>query len=168
VHATGFTKDPVWHSPENANGGALYVEARIGEHAAVGAEGKYAKGDEEQRMYGGLTAKAYLPGPELLLLAEGELIQQKILAGAGDTANRIAAYAMASRALPRNTLLDIGIGHYTQDTRVKGLYRDCLDANVHWFFDSHAEFLVTTRLELTDGGSGRKGGYALAQLHFRL
>ena len=51
---------------------------------------------------------------------------------------------------------------------MKGLIRDCIDANLKFYATSHAEFLLTTRLELLDGTSGPKGGFALAQLHYRL
>jgi len=166
VHATGFIHDPIASSGEHGDGGALYGELRIGELAAVGVEGKYSKADEDTRMFGGVTGKLYLPGPQLLLLGEGEVIRQEITA-ASDKLTKVAAYVMASHPLPHNLLLDVGIGHYTQDTRVKGLYRDCIDANVHWFFDSHFELLLTTRFEMLDLGS-QNGGYALAQLHVRL
>ncbi|CAN5862873.1 hypothetical protein BH11MYX3_BH11MYX3_24500 [soil metagenome] len=65
-------------------------------------------------------------------------------------------------------MLDGGLGHYTQDTRVKGLTRDCLDLNLHWYQTSHIEWLFTGRVELLDLGRGNNGGYALAQLHYRL
>ncbi len=167
VHATGFASDRIASAAEHGDGGALYGEMRIGTNAAVGIEGKYSKADDDTRTYAGVTGKLFLPAAELLLLGEAQLVRQEITAGAGDTRNALVAYVMASRPLPSNLLLDIGLGHYTQDTRVKGLLRDCIDANLHWFFDSHIELLLTTRLErLNFGQSG--GGYALAQLHVRL
>lgn len=168
VHATGFVHDSIGSAAEHGDGGALYAEARIGEHAAVGLEGKYAKGDDVTAMYGGVTGKVYLPGPELLFLAEGQVVRKEITAGAGDKATQLVGYLMGSRALPHNLLLDVGVGHFTQDTRVKGLYRDCVDVNIHWFMTTHLEWLFTTRLELLDAGGGPKGGYALAQVHYRL
>jgi hypothetical protein len=168
VHATGFASDRIASAAEHGDGGALYGEYRLTEHASVGVEGKYSKADDDTRMFGGVTGKLYLPGPDVLLLGEAELIRQEINAGAGDKRTALAAYVMGSHPLPSGLLLDIGLGHYTQDTRVKGLYRDCIDANLHWFYDSHFEVLLTTRLELLDLGSGNNGGYALAQLHVRL
>lgn len=168
VHATGFVHDGLASAAEHGDGAALYAEARIGEHAAVGVEGKYSKSDEVTSTFGGLTAKAYLPGPELTLLAEAEVIRREITEGAGDKATQLAGYVMASRPLDDGILVDVGVGHFTQDTRVNGLYRDALDANVHWFMTSHIEWLLTLRAELLDGGSGINGGYALAQIHYRL
>jgi hypothetical protein len=168
VHATGFVHDPISTEVEHGDGGALYAEARLGEHAAIGAEGKYSKADDAKRAYGGITAKLYLPGPDLLLLGEAQLIRQRIPVGAGDRFTQVAAYILASRPFGSGILVDAGVGHFTQDTRVKGLTRDCLDVNVHWFTTSHLEWLLTTRVELLDAGGGPNGGYALVQLHYRL
>jgi hypothetical protein len=168
VHATGFVHDPIASAAEHGDGAAFYAEARVGSHAAIGAEAKYSSSDDQHRTYAGLTGKLYLPGPDIQLQGEAELIHQKITVGAGDSANQLAAYVLASHPLPKGFLLDVGAGHFTQDTRVQGLFRDCIDANLHWFMSSHMEWLVTTRLELLDAGSGPNGGYALVQLHYRL
>jgi hypothetical protein len=168
VHATGFIHDPIATVAEHGDGAALYAEARIGEHAAIGIEGKHSVADETTTSYGGLTGKLYLPGPDLQFQAEGEVIRKDITAGDGDIAIQLAGYLMASKPLSKGFMLDIGVGHFTQDTRVKGLYRDAIDANLHWFMTSHVEWLLTTRVELLDGAGGPNGGYALAQLHYRL
>lgn len=168
VHATGFVKDPIASAVEQGNGAALYAEKRLGEHAAIGVEGKYSSGDEVHRTFAGITGKLYLPGPDLMLLAEAEVIRQKIVVGAGDSATQLAGYLLASKPLSAGLMLDGGIGHYTQDTRVKGLTRDCVDVNLHWFMTAHVEMLFTGRIELLDLGSGTNGGYALAQIHYRL
>ncbi len=168
VHATAFIKDPIASSVEQGNGAALYAEKRLGEHAAIGVEGKYSSGDEVHRTFAGVTGKLYLPGPDVVLLAEAEVIRQKIVVGAGDSATQLAAYVLASKPLSAGLMLDGGLGHYTQDTRVKGLTRDCVDVNLHWFMTAHVEMLFTGRIELLDLGSGTNGGYALAQIHYRL
>ena len=168
VHATGFVHDSIGSPVEKGDGAALYAEARLGDHAAVGVEGKYAKGDEMTNVYGGVTAKTYLPGPELQFQAEAQVIRKEITVGDGDKATQLAGYLMASRPFANGLMLDVGIGHFTQDTRVQGLYRDAVDVNLHWFMTSHVEWLLTTRVELLDGGSGINGGYALAQIHYRL
>jgi hypothetical protein len=168
VHVTAFVHDPIATSVEHGDGAAAYAEVRLGNRAALGVEGKYSKSDDQTRSFGGVVAKYYLPGPDVLLLGEAELIRQHIDAGDFKT-NQIATYAMATKPLPHNLQLDVGYGHFTQDTRIDGLYRDAIDANIHWFFDSHVELLVTTRLEILAGGDGGPpGGYALAQLHYRL
>ncbi len=166
VHATAFTHDAIASAAEHGDGAALYTEMRIGTHAALGLEGKVSISDEQTRSFGGVVGKLYVPSADVTLLGEAQLIRQHIDAGDFET-NQIAAYLLASRPLPHNLLLDVGIGHFTQDTRVDGLYRDCVDANVHWFADSHTELLLTTRVERLGGGDPM-GGYALAQLHYRL
>jgi hypothetical protein len=165
AHATGFVHDSIASAAEHGDGGAFYGEVRLGEHAALGAEAKYAGDDDLHRTYGGMTGKLYLPGAELLLLAEAQVVHQKVVA-TDRTYDQLLGYVLASRPLVQAWLLDVGVGHYTQDTDVKGNYRDCLDVNVHWFATSHIELLATTRLELVS--SGPNGGYALAQLHYRL
>lgn len=166
VHATGFVHDPIASAVEHGDGGALYAEARLGKHAAIGAEAKYAADDDLSRTYAGITGKLYLPGLDVMLQGEAELVHHAL--AAGGTTNQLAGYVLASRPLARGWLLDVGAGHYAQDTSVAGLYRDCLDANLHWFVTSHLEGLVTTRLELLDLGGGPNGGYALLQVHYRL
>lgn len=165
AHATGFIHDPIASAVEHGDGAAGYVEARLGEHVALGAEGKYAADDDLTRTYAGVTGKVYIPGADLLIQGEAELVHQEV-ASTMRTYNQLVGYVLASRPIVEAWLLDVGVGHYTQDTKVDGNYRDAIDANVHWFVTSHLEALVTMRLELL--GSGSTGGYALAQVHYRL
>lgn len=166
VHATAFARDRLGGGPEHGDGGALYAEARIGERAAVGLEGKVSVSDDQTRTFGGVVGKLYVPAADVTLLGEAQLIRQT-LADVDFTSNQLAAYVMASKPLPLGLQLDVGAGHFTHDLRVDGYYRDCIDANLHWFVDAHIELLLTTRFEKL-GGGGPSGGYALAQLHYRL
>jgi len=166
LHATGFVHDSIGSAVEHGDGGALYVERRLGAHAAIGAEAKYAASSEQHTTYGGVTGKLYIEGPDVLLQTEAEVIHQVIVSGG--SGNALAGYLLATHTLTAGWLLDVGVGHYTENTSVAGLYRDCVDANVHWFTTPHLELLLTTRLELLDAGSGPTGGYALVQLHYRL
>ncbi len=165
AHATGFVHDSIASAVEHGDGGAFYGEVRLGTHAAIGGEVKYASGDDTKRTYAGVTAKAYVPAAELLVQAEGQFVKNKFT-GMDYSYNQLLGYVMATRPLVQAWLLDVGFGHYTENTDVKGNYRDCIDVNVHWFTTSHLELLATTRLELVSSGSN--GGYALAQLHYRL
>jgi hypothetical protein len=167
IHAAGFIHDPIASAEEHGDGGALYAEARIGEHAAVGVEGKYSSSDDAHRTYAGVTGKLYLPGPAIQLLSEAQVIRENFLA-ANDRVTQLAGYVLASHPLGGGFLFDVGAGHFTEDTQVKGLFRDCLDVNLHWFQTSHLEWLLTTRAELLDAGAHASGGYALAQFHYRL
>jgi hypothetical protein len=166
VHATGFVHDPIATAVEHGDGGAFYGELRIAERGAIGIEGKYSGSDELHTTFAGMTGKAYVPQADLLLQTELELAHDRVVAGG--SANRLMGYLLATRPITDGWLLDVGIGHYTQDTSVAGLYRDGLDVNVHWFTTSHIELLLNTRLEALDHGPGPIGGYALLQLHYRL
>ena len=163
VHASGFIHDPYGNPAELGDGGSLYAEARIGTAAAIGTEAKVTITDEETVRYTGLTGKLYIEGVDLTLLGEGQLVHRNVKA-AKDDYNQLVGYIMASKPLPKSLQLDVGVGHFTQDTRVKGNFRDCIDVNLHWYATTHVELLLTTRLELVDGA----GGYALTQLHYRL
>ncbi len=166
VHVTGFAHDSIASAVEHGDGFAAYAEVRLGGKAAVGGELKYSASAELHTTYAGATGKLYLEGPGVLLQGEAELIRQSIVAGGRVT--QLAGYLLGSRQLADGWLLDVGVGHFTESTSVAGLYRDCVDANLHWFATPHLEGLVTTRLELLDHGAGKNGGYALLQIHYRL
>jgi len=164
VHVTAFAHDRIASTAEHGDGAALYAEARIGTHAAVGLSGKYSASDDQTRTFAGVTGKLYLEDSDIMLLGEAQLIRQHIDVGDLVT-NQLAIYALASRPLGSGLQLDVGLGHYAQDLSAN-LPRDCLDVNLHWFQSSHIEWLLTTRLEHLGGGP--TAGYALAQLHYRL
>ncbi len=168
AHVTVFRHDSLGSAVEHGDGGAIYLEGRITGHLQFGAEAKYSSSDELHRTFIGVTGKYFLEDHDVQVLGEAQLIRDRITEGSGDRATRLAAYVLASKPLSKGLMLDAGVGHYTQDTRVKGLTRDCLDVNLHWFQTSHIEWLFTGRVELLDVGRGNNGGYALAQLHYRL
>lgn len=144
--------DPVATAVEHGDGGAIYVEARLGAHAAIGAEAKYSARTEETSTYGGRTGKLYLECADLLFQAEAETVHNALMSS---RANQLAGYLLASRPLANGWLLDVGVGHFALDPAVAGLDRDCLDGNRHWFATPHAELLVTTRVERLELGPGR-------------
>lgn len=168
VHATAYYHDPFVDGVEKGNGAALYAEARVNDHAQVGVEARYnLVHDEESKTYAGATGKLYLDGPALLLQAEGIFVRQHV--AAGGFANQLVGYLMASRSLGSSYLLDVGLGHFDANVAIRGLDRDALDVNLHWFTTSHVELLATARLEVIGQGSGgATGGYGLLQLHYRL
>jgi hypothetical protein len=166
VHATGFVHDPIATAVEHGDGGAFYGELRITEHGAVGIEGKYSASDELHTTFAGMTGKAYIPQADLLLQTELEVARDHVVAGGAAT--RLMGYLLATRPITDGWLLDVGVGHYTQDTSVAGLYRDALDVNLHWFTTSHIELVLNARFEVLDHGAGPIGGYEVLQLHYRL
>lgn len=132
----------------------------------IGVEAKYSASEDLHVSLAGATGKIYVADADLLLQAEVEVAHDRIVAGGA--ADRVMGYLLATRPIAASWLLDIGIGHYTQNLDVAGLYRDALDINVHWFATSHTELLLNTRLEALDHGTGPVGGYALVQLHYRI
>ncbi|HET9993246.1 MAG TPA: hypothetical protein VFQ65_32140, partial [Kofleriaceae bacterium] len=172
VHATGFIKDPVIDPVVHDNGGALYAEYRVIPTASVGAETMYTKSADDWKLRGGLTGKLYLKGPDVLLEFEGQVVNQHI-ASYGLT--QLVGELTATKFLPSGLWLDVGLGHYDENIRIKGLDRDALDVNLHWLTTSHLELIATTRIELINQGrtlqtdlGGPTGGYALLQAHYRL
>ena len=173
AHATGFIKDPVIDPVAHDNGGAFYGEYRVIPNASVGAEAMYTKSDIDWKIRGGATGKLYLKGPDLLLEFEGQVVNQHV-ESFGLT--QLVAEFTATKFLPMGLWLDVELGHYDENIRIKGLDRDALDVNLHWLTTSHIELIATTRIELINQGlttagtdiGGPTGGYALFQAHYRL
>ncbi len=177
MHVTGFIKDPVIDPVSNASGVAGYGEVRLGEHAAIGAEGMYEQTEDDKKIRAGITGKVYLPGPDLLFQTEiqfmNQLVEETPTNPFGGAPKAIVSYLLISKMLGTAFLLDLGFGHYDENVRVKNLDRDCFDLNLHWFTTSHLELVLNTRYELIGyDGDGKRGGdpgaYALLQLHYRL
>ena len=172
VHATGFIKDPIIDPVAHDNGGALYAEYRVIPTASVGVEAMYTKSDIDWKLRGGLTGKLYVKGPDVLLEFEGQVVNQHI-ESFGLT--QLVGELTATKFLPMGLWLDVGLGHYDENIRIKGLDRDALDVNLHWLTTSHIELIATTRVEIINQGrtlqtdlGGPTGGYALIQAHYRL
>ena len=172
AHLTGFIKDPVLDTVEHSNGVAAYGEMRVSETMAIGLEGMFADSDDDKKFRIGATGKVYVPGPDLLFQAEVQFINQLVDAADGGAAlgapKGVVANVMASKMLGSSILLDVGLGHYDPNLRIKNLDRDCIDLNLHWFSTSHLELVLNARYELIGLGDGDPGAYAIAQLHYRL
>ena len=177
AHVTGFIRDPFIDPVAHDNGVAAYAEARVAEHAAVGLEGMVTESPDDKKYRGGATAKVYIPSADLLVMGEGQVVNQHI-----DQFGlvQLVAYVMASKSLPSGFMVDLGLGYYNENVRIKGLDRDCVDLNVHWFATSHLEMILTNRVEVIHGGGtdgtfadgttvgGPTGSYVLLQGHYRL
>ena len=173
AHLTGFIEDPVIDAVEHSNGAAAYGELRVSETLAVGLEGMFADSADDKKIRVGATAKLYLPAQDLLFQGEVQFVNQLVDAADGGPAlgapKGIVGNVMVSRMLGTALLLDVGIGHYDSNIRIKNLDRDCVDLNLHWFSTSHLELVLNARYELIGFGSGGDpGAYAIAQLHYRL
>ena len=167
VHVTGFVQDPLIDDVRENSGGAAYGEARVNDHASIGAGAMVEVSADDKKYRGDLTAKYYLKGPDLLLSGEGQFVRQTV--DAGGTANQLVSYLMASWFLPDGLLLDVAWGHYDEDLAVKNLDRDAFDVNFHWFATSHIEVVLNARAELIgQTAGGPTGSYVLLQGHYRL
>ena len=173
THLTGFIKDPLIDPVDHSSGAMAYVEVRPLETIAIGAEGMYKKSLDDSSFGGGVTGKLYVPEANLLLQAEvqyvNQLIDKSTLNAAGGAPLHIIGYLMGSLTLKPWLMLDVGLGHYDSNIRIKNLDRDCADINLHLFLDSHTEFVLMNRVEmLALGNGGPTSGWTLIQLHYRL
>jgi hypothetical protein len=173
AHLTGFIKDPVIDPLDHSNGVMAYAEVRPTPRLAVGAEGMYKRSKNDQKFGGGVTGKVYIPGANLVIQGEVQIVNQLIDTSATNAAGgaplRLIGYLLGSLTIKEYLLLDLGLGHYDSNWRIKNLDRDCIDVNLHWFATSHIEVLLTNRYEmLAFGKGGPSGAYSLAQLHYRL
>ncbi len=173
AHATGFIEDPLISPVSHDSGGAAYLEARVSPTMAVGGEAMITKGPDDKEYRFGVTGKVHIPAANLLLQTEVQFVNTVIDRTTtnpdGGAPRQIVGYLMGSVTLTNFLLLDIGLGHYDSNIRIKDLDRDGVDMNLHYFLDSHLELVLNTRFEMFGfGNSGPSGGYALLQLHYRL
>lgn len=167
AHATAFLADRLRESTERGDGVAAYVEKRLTDTIAVGAQGRFADGDEDQRIQGGVIGKYWLESAKLLLQAEATLTRQSFTADYDRS--QFVGQLLGTWFFKTGFFLDVGLGQYDPDLSLKGQARTSIDANLHWFPWAHGELVLMTRLQslgLGDGGPG--SGFTLLQLHYRL
>ena len=167
LHATGFIHDPLFHdSIERGDGMAIYGEARITKTTAVGLEAKLDITPDDRKTHVGVTAKHFFGHPEILVQGEVQVVHQNV--ALGGTNNQLVAYVMGSYFLGP-FMIDLGIGAYEPDVKVRYLDQEALDLNVHWFATSHVELILTNRFQMLElGEGGNSSGYSLLQVHYRL
>lgn len=167
AHATGFIEDPLISPVAHSKGGAAYLELRPTETFSFGGGGMLDITDFDKKLRGSVTAKYYAAGPELMIQAEAQVMNQRIDAGGAPV--QLIGNLIVSRWLGGGFLLDAGIGHFDSNVRIKDLDRDCFDLNLHWFATSHIELIFNGRFEMLAFGSGGDShAYALLQAHYRL
>lgn len=173
AHLTGFIEDPLIDPVEHYSGGAAYLEYRVTDTFAVGAEGMYQHGDDDKKFRVGLTTKVYVPSADLLIQGEYQFVNQLIdetpTNPGGGAPRQLVAYVLVSRMLGEAILFDLGLGHFDHNVGIAENERDCVDVNLHWFTSSHLELVLNTRYETIGfGKGGEPGAYALLQAHYRL
>jgi len=168
AHVTAFVHDPLLDSIEQGDGAALYVEKRFG-NKAVGLIDRYTTSDTDTRLQGGLTGKLWLEGAKVLLAAEGQAVRQDFKFDRGPTRVQLVGQFVATYFARPGLFVGLGVGHFDEDLAVKGLDRDAIDVNIHWFAISHLELVLMNRVQLIGQGSGGDtSGYSLLQVHYRI
>ncbi len=187
VHVSAFIEDPLIDPVERANGAAVYGEYRLNEKVALGLEGMYKNfsngnfllskdfNSEYQEFRIGVTNKVYLEAPDVVLSTEIQFVNGLVGkdprspdSQVGGAPKGIVGGVVASRWVG-SFLVDLGLGHYDSNLRIKNLDRDCVDLNLHWFTTSHIELILNNRFETIAFGSGGDSGiYSMLQLHYRL
>lgn len=188
VHASAFVEDYLIDPVEHANGGAAYGEYRVSPTLSFGGgimfksftNGDFLLSDtvdyDSKEFRIAATNKLYLEGPDLLLSTEIQFVNQLVGkasysddAKIGGAPKGLVGNLIASKMLGSFLLLDLGIGHFDSNLRIKNLDRDCVDLNFHWFATSHLEVVLNARYELIGfGAGGEPGMYTLLQAHYRL
>ena len=167
AHVTGFIKDPLIDTVEHSNGAAAYGEYRLSANAAIGGEGMVQVSDDDKKIRVGATAKYYFNKPDLLVQGELQFVNQRI--NTGGAPNQLVGYLLASWFASDAVMVDLGLGYYNENVRIKDLDRDAIDLNIHWFTTSHIEVGIISRIEMFSfGGGGPTGAYAMAMAHYRL
>jgi hypothetical protein len=169
AHATGFIEDPLIDPVTHDSGAAGYAEVRLKPTLAVGGEAMVSGSGGHTTVRGGAIGKVYLSSSELLVQGELQFVHEGV-SGAG-APNQLVAYVMGSRTFGNAFLLDVGLGHFDEDIAIRGLDRDAVDVNFHWFATSHVELIVQTRIEgigVLQSIGGPTGGWALLHAHYRL
>ncbi|HEY4177747.1 MAG TPA: hypothetical protein VGM90_12965 [Kofleriaceae bacterium] len=170
VHATGFIQEPLLDPVVYGNGAAFYAEKRVCECATIGIEGMFVKADNDNHTHLGVTGKYFIESLNLLLSAEAQFVRQRVYsAPKSDAPLQLIGNLIATLQLSEFVQVDVGIGHYDSDIRIKDLDRDAADLNIRYSLTSHVELQLNSRIELLAfGNGGPTGAYTLAQLHYRL
>ena len=171
AHVSGWVRDPLMDAARQDHGGAAYVEMRLSSVAAVGAEGMLQYTSDDKQYRGGVTGKYFFKRPQVLLQGELQVDNQHI-GPYGVT--KLISYLMGSWFPANGYMIDLGWGHFDENLRIKGLDRDAIDLNVHWFTSSHFETTLNARLEVIGQASsnvntsGPTGAYVMLMGHYRL
>ena len=168
AHVTAFVHDPLVDGTQKGNGAAAYVEKRFGA-AQLGAEAMYATSDDDGRLHAGVTGKLWLEGAKLLLSGEGMVVHQDFTSAGAPSRYQLVGQLIGTYFVRPGLFVDLGVGHFAEDTAIADTFRDAVDLNVHWFPLSHLELVLTSRFQRIGlGNGGDDSGFALLQVHYRI
>ena len=95
----------------------------------------YEQTADDQKLRGGVTGKLYVPAAKLLLQAELQFVNGFIdrtpTNPDGGSPKQLIGYVMGSTMLTEFLMLDVGLGHFDSNIRIKDLDRDAVDVNLH-------------------------------------
>lgn len=166
AYVTGFVEDPLIDPVRLGNGASAFAQYRVAQNTMIGGGGMIEIADWQKKYRGTLVAKQYLPGPDVILQGEIQLVNPHV---DNYGYKQIVSYLMASWFGPAGTMVDVGYGHYDENIGLHGLDRDAIDLNIHWFATSHIEAVLNNRIELIGkGDGGPTGAYSLLMAHYRL
>lgn len=169
AHLSTFVPRPVdlLGSGLPERGVAAYYERRfLDDTAALGGQARLGFASTGSRLAAGVVGKRWLPGAEVMLLGELDLVRQAFADAAGPTRYQLAAYGGASKLVATGWMVGAAVHHWQPDLRVRSA-RDALEVNVQFFPIAHVELHLLTRV----GGSGDfddPGLLSLLQLHYYL
>jgi len=145
-------------------GATIYAE-RFGNDAAVAAQARYAKTDDDVSVLGGAVAKKWLPKPKLLLLGELDLQRQHI-PRAGLSRYQVLGYAGVTRVTLPGLAIGAAVQRWDPDLMLGGTSRNTGEVNVQLFPLAHLELHLLARVGLIGGRVGSPDSLALLQVHY--
>ncbi len=165
VHATAFVHDPLLDVGAREKGGTVYVE-KHGDSSALGVSSRVGVGPESTRILGGLVARKYLAGPDLVLLAEEDFIYERVNGSIPTARKQIVTYADVDWRPVKGINLAAWYEHYHEDLGQPGLQHDGLGAEVRYYPRAHWELILLGRWQLI--GTDDHARLAMLQLHYYL
>jgi len=169
AHLSAFVPRPVdlLGSGIKAKGITAYYERRfLDDTAAFALQTKLGFSSTDTRLSAGVVGKRWMPGAEVMLLAELDVVRQSFADSAGPLRYQLAAYAGASKMVARGVMVGAAVHRWQPDLRVRSS-RDAFEVNLQYFPVAHLELHLLTRV----GGEGDfedPGLLSLLQLHYYL
>jgi len=175
LHVSGFVPPPSGFPDQlqsvgvRESGGAAYFEKQFAGMAAVGVQGRVGIASQSSRYQGGAVGKLWFEPARLLVLAEGDLIQQTVK-GISYGQTQAVAYFGLNFFPVRGVMIAGAYEHYQEDINVKRTSREAFDLQLNIFPWAHWEvFLIGRRMIIGAGETdGAPSTLFMAQLHYYL
>jgi hypothetical protein len=163
AHATGFFYNPQKSASQDARGGALTAEVRLGTAGALGASALVAQSPAQTRGMGGLTGKLRVDGLRLTLLGELDLVRRSFAEWQRD---ELAGYAGAVHEVTRGLFAGAAYEYYDEDTALRATERHAFSGWLAYMPQAHWELFAGGRLQIV--GPVERAQMALIMLHYYL